>query len=35
MSYNPIIVTLSSLKPFFFNGLKLYFPLNEMPKSGW
>ena len=22
MSYNPIVVTLSSLKPFFFNGLK-------------
>ncbi len=22
MSYNPIFVTLSSLKPFFFNGLK-------------
>ena len=21
-SYNPIVVTLSSLKPFFFNGLK-------------
>jgi len=22
MSYHPIVVTLSSLKPFFFNGLK-------------
>jgi hypothetical protein len=22
MSYNPIVATLSSLKPFFFNGLK-------------
>src|SRR5215831_11542018 len=22
MSYNPIVVTLSSLKPFFFNGLQ-------------
>src|SRR5437016_2394149 len=22
MTYNPIVVTLSSLKPFFFNGLK-------------
>ncbi len=22
MLYNPIVVTLSSLKPFFFNGLK-------------
>jgi len=22
MSYNPMVVTLSSLKPFFFNGLK-------------
>src|SRR5713226_613903 len=23
MSYDPIVVTLSSLKPFFFNGLKI------------
>ena len=29
LSYNPIVVTLSSLKPFFFNGLKKALPFSD------